>query len=68
VVPELMQNEMREDRLASEALKLLNDPAASGEMRHQLEIVSHALAGPGDPIGRAACAVDEILGVTANGS
>jgi lipid-A-disaccharide synthase len=68
VVPELMQNEMREDRLASEALKLISDPAASGEMRRQLEIVSHALAGCGDPIARAAGVVDEVLGVTANGS
>jgi lipid-A-disaccharide synthase len=61
VVPELMQNEMKAERLASEALRLLNDPVASGEMRRQLRTVSRALAGPGDPIERAAGVVDEVL-------
>ena len=64
VVPELMQNEMKADRLASEALRLLNDPAASGEMRRQLELVSQALAGSGDPIERAAGVVEEVLAAT----
>ena len=36
VVVELMQDEMRGERLASEALKLLNDPAARSDMRREL--------------------------------
>jgi lipid-A-disaccharide synthase len=61
VVPELMQNEMRAERLASEALRLLNSPAAREEMRRELATVSRALAGLEDPIERAADMVDEIL-------
>ncbi len=62
VIPELMQNEMTGERLAAEALRLLDSPAAREEMQRQLEAVSRALAGPEDPIERAAGIVDEILG------
>jgi lipid-A-disaccharide synthase len=62
VIPELMQNEMTGERLAAEALRLLDSPAAREEMRRQLEAVSRALAGPEDPMERAAGIVDEILG------
>jgi lipid-A-disaccharide synthase len=60
-VPELMQNEMRAERLASEALKLLNSSAARDEMRRELATVSRALAGLEDPTERAADIVDKIL-------
>lgn len=62
VIPELMQNEMTGERLAAEALRLLDSPADREEMRRQLEAVGRALAGPGDPMERAAGIVDEILG------
>lgn len=61
VVAELMQNEMNGERLASEALNLLNDRAARSEMRRELLDVSRALAAFEDPFGRAAAAIEEIL-------
>jgi lipid-A-disaccharide synthase len=61
VVPELMQNEMRGGRLASEALRLLNDPAARSDMRRDLQRVAEALAGIEDPIQRAAGIVEQFL-------
>jgi lipid-A-disaccharide synthase len=54
VVPELMQNEMRGARLASEALRLLKDPAACSLMRRELERVAAKLSTGEDPLERAA--------------
>jgi len=62
VIPELMQNEMTGERLAAEALRLLNSPVEGDEMRRQLGEVGRELAGPEDPMERAAGIVDEILG------
>ena len=62
VIPELMQNEMTGERLAAEALTLLDSPVERDEMRRQLGEVGRALAGPEDPMERAAGIVDEILG------
>lgn len=61
VVPELMQNEMSGERLASQALALLNDPAARSRMRQELREVAAALAPSGDPMERAAGIVEEVL-------
>ena len=61
VVPELMQNEMRGERLAAEALRLLNDSGACREMRQDLEIVAARLASSEDPLERAAALVEEFL-------
>jgi lipid-A-disaccharide synthase len=61
VVPELMQNEMRGERLASEALKLLNDPAASSQMRRELQLVAAKLSANENPVERAAAIVEEFL-------
>jgi lipid-A-disaccharide synthase len=61
VVPELMQNEMSGGRLASEALRLLNDPAARSEMRRELRTVARKLSGIEDPIERASGIVGEFL-------
>ncbi len=61
VVPELMQNEMSGERLASQALALLNDPAARSRMRQELQQVAAALAPSGDPMERAAGIVEEVL-------
>jgi lipid-A-disaccharide synthase len=76
VVPELMQNEMSGERLAAEALALLNDGAKREEMRRGLREVAAALSGIEDPVDRAACVIegllkrggDSDLGETANGS
>ncbi len=61
VVPELMQNEMRGERLAAEALRLLNDPAVRSEMRRDLQKVSARLSTDENPIERAAGIIQEIL-------
>jgi lipid-A-disaccharide synthase len=61
IVPELIQNEMTGERLAAEALRLLNDPAARGEMRRELQNVGRALAGAESPIERAAGIVEQFL-------
>ncbi len=61
VVPELMQNEMRGTRLASEALKLLQDPAACSRMRRELAQVAASLTAEQDPLERASEIVSEVL-------
>ena len=61
VVVELMQNEMRGDRLAAEALRLLEDKAARERMRRDLSEVAAKLAGAGSPIERAAAIVEQLL-------
>lgn len=61
VVPELMQNEMKGERLAAEALRLLGDPAAREQMRRDLMDVAARLSGPQDPLDRAASIVEEVL-------
>jgi len=61
VVPELMQNEMRGERLAEEALGLLEDPAARDRMRRDLSEVAARLSGQADPMERAATLVQDLL-------
>ncbi len=61
VVPELMQNEMSGERLAAEALALLNDHAKREEMRRGLLEVASALSGIEDPMDRAADAIEYLL-------
>lgn len=61
IVTELMQNEMSGGRLASEALRLLNDPASRDRMRRELGSVAARLSGSEDPIARAAGIVGEFL-------
>lgn len=61
VVPELMQNKMRGTRLASEALRLLNDPAACSQMRRELAQVAARLSTGQDPLERAAGEVAEFV-------
>jgi len=46
-VPELMQNEVRGDRLAAEALRLLEDPGARERMRVSYRSGRQALRGIG---------------------
>jgi lipid-A-disaccharide synthase len=61
VVPELMQNEISGERLAAEALRLLNNPGDRDEMRRGLAGVAAALLGGEDPMERAADIIQEFL-------
>jgi len=61
VVPELMQNEMRGDRLAAEAGRLLSDRSAAAQMRQDLKEVAARLWRNEDPMSLAASIVVETL-------
>jgi lipid-A-disaccharide synthase len=61
VVPELMQNEISGERLAAEALRLLNHPGERDEMRRGLAGVAAALSGGEDPMERAAGIIQKFL-------
>jgi len=61
VVPELIQNEMSGERLAVEALRLLEDSARRERMREDLSTVAAQLAGESDPFERAAQIVRQVL-------
>jgi hypothetical protein len=56
-----MQNEMRGDRLAAEAIRLIENPAARDLMRRDLRDVAALLSTGGDPLERAAAAVQQVL-------
>jgi lipid-A-disaccharide synthase len=59
-VPELIQNDFTPDRVASEALSLLNDEAARERLRRDLSEVRHRLGPPG-AVDRAADAILHLL-------
>lgn len=61
VVPELMQNEMKGERLAAEALRLLADAEAAAQVRRDLAEVKRRLTGGEDALEAAADAVEELL-------
>jgi lipid-A-disaccharide synthase len=61
VVPELMQNEVSGERLAAEALRLLEDEAALAVMRRDLASVAARLAPGDDPMARAAAIVEDFV-------
>ena len=61
VVPELIQADMTGERLAAEARRLLDDSAARGRMRADLAEVAAKLARTGDPMGRAAAAIEDLM-------
>ena len=54
VAAELIQKEMTGERIAEEALKLLENPAAQAGMRAELASVAEKLASDHDPMDRAA--------------
>lgn len=60
-VPELIQNEVRGERLAGEALRLLRDPEARAAMQGALAEVSARLTASENPMARAASLIDEHL-------
>jgi len=61
IVPELMQNEMRGERLAAEALRILADPGERERMRSDLARVAALLSGHAEPMQRAADVVRHLL-------
>jgi lipid-A-disaccharide synthase len=61
VVPELIQNEMKAEKLAAEAERLLSDPSLRDLMRRGLAAVRTKLDAGGDPIERAASLVLELI-------
>jgi lipid-A-disaccharide synthase len=61
VAAELIQQEMTGERIAAEALRLLNDKGARGGMKADLEEVKHKLVSERDPMEVAAACIDGIL-------
>lgn len=62
IVPELIQNEVRGERLAGEALRLLREPEARAVMQSALAQVSAQLTAGENPMARAASLIHEHLG------
>jgi lipid-A-disaccharide synthase len=62
VVPELIQDQMTADRIAAEALKLLEDANAMRSMRAGLAEVAGKLASERDPMEIAADWVEKAVG------
>ena len=62
VAAELIQNEMTGERIASEALRLLNDDDARRKMKADLEEVKQKLSSERDPMEVAAECVEHLLG------
>jgi lipid-A-disaccharide synthase len=61
VAAELIQSEMTGERIAAEALRLLNDEGARRKMKADLEEVRQKLSSERDPMEVAAERIDEIL-------
>lgn len=60
VVPELIQDEMTGERIAAEAVRLLEDEASRVTMRADLAEVAHKLSGARDPIETAADWIEKV--------
>jgi lipid-A-disaccharide synthase len=63
IVPELMQDEMTDERLAEEAGRLLDDAVFRGTMKEELARVAGKLTGEGDAIARAAQEIEKLFSV-----
>ena len=61
LVVELIQEDFTGERLAAEALKLLNDQSARLAMREALGQLAETLAGSQDPMEAAASEVERFL-------
>jgi lipid-A-disaccharide synthase len=61
VAPELIQGEMTGDRIAAEAIRLLDDETAREEMRAGLAEVKAKLASGGDPMEKAAEWIEKVF-------
>jgi lipid-A-disaccharide synthase len=61
IVPELMQSAVTGERLAANALWLLQDAAARERMREDLAEVARRLAGEGEAMAKAAALVEQLM-------
>jgi lipid-A-disaccharide synthase len=61
VAPELIQGEMTGERIAAEAIRLLDDESAREEMRAGLAEVKAKLASGGDPMETAAEWIEKVV-------
>lgn len=61
VVPELIQGDLTPDRLAAEAVRLLEDGGARAKMRNELSEVRAALSTPEHPMDRAVRVIERVL-------
>ena len=61
IVPELIQDEMTGERIAAEAVRLLEDDAARAQMRAGLAEVAGKLASRDDPMETAAVWIEKVL-------
>jgi lipid-A-disaccharide synthase len=61
IVPELIQDDLQPERLAAEALRLLNDGAARERMCTELGVVRERLSESEDPMDRAAGIIETVL-------
>jgi lipid-A-disaccharide synthase len=61
IAPELIQGEMSGERIAAEAARLLDDPAAMDQMRAGLKEVAAKLASERDPMEVAAYWVEKVF-------
>ena len=62
IAPELIQGEMTGERIAAEAIRLLDDEAARKTMRADLKEVAAKLASERDPMEIAAEWIEKVLG------
>lgn len=60
IVPELIQNEMTAEKIAAEAIRLLDDRAASEGMRRELTEVARKLESERDPMETAAEWIEKV--------
>jgi lipid-A-disaccharide synthase len=61
IAPELIQGDMTGEKIAAEAVRLLDDPAAMDEMRSGLKEVAARLASERDPMEIAAEWVEKVV-------
>jgi lipid-A-disaccharide synthase len=66
IVPELIQGEMTGERIAAEAIRLLDDDAARSQMRADLAEVAALLASRDDPMETAAGWIEKVLSESKN--
>jgi lipid A disaccharide synthetase len=65
-VPELIQGDMTGERIAAEAIRLLDDDAARSRMRADLAEVAARLASRDDPMEIAADCVEKVFSESKN--
>jgi lipid-A-disaccharide synthase len=66
IVPELIQGDMTGERIAAEAIRLLDDDAARSRMRADLAEVAARLASRDDPMEIAADCVEKVFSESKN--